>query len=296
MAIQRMYSAVNNSIQTSLAAMISATDTEIVVTASAPLPSAPNVLTIGTDDNAELVYFTGRIGFRLTGCVRGYNGTAAQIWPEGSPIYRAYTAVDHQLFVSNINDLSRNKLDNTGNAATVTVVHTASATPAALESGETLGVAMGKIARWFTGLGAAAWASFGTGAANAATGNHTHDARYVRLDADGMAEAGRIMTRGVKVTASRTLGIADAGRCLDVTSSGAVTVTLPTDAAASLPVDTEIEIAREGSGKVTVSAPSGVVLRSVRGTRASFEIANQYGMVALKKKGANDWRVMGDIV
>lgn len=108
--------------------------------------------------------------------------------------------------------------------------------------------------------------------------------------------ADQLSARTVTATASRRLSFDDQGRCLDAVSTAAITIDVPTIATVAWPVDTEIEICREGTGRVIIAAASGVSLRGVRGTAASFEIPNQYGVVVLKKKNDNEWRIAGDFV
>lgn len=106
-----MYSAINNSPVSTLAQNISAnTDTIELIDASV-LPAAPNIATIGTDENAELVLYTGISGSSITGCTRGFNGTSARAWTSGSKVYRGFTAYDHDTFRDNIVDLSSGKVD-----------------------------------------------------------------------------------------------------------------------------------------------------------------------------------------
>lgn len=105
MAQKTMYPAINNSPVTTLAAAVTANSTTIEVVDTSALPAAPNIATIGTDDTAELVLYTGISGSSLTGCTRGFNGTTVKAWPVGSKIYRAHTAYDHDTFRNNIVDL-----------------------------------------------------------------------------------------------------------------------------------------------------------------------------------------------
>ncbi|WP_159081882.1 hypothetical protein [Paenibacillus sp. CAA11] len=99
-----MYSAVVNSPETELAADISATDTTITVLDASKLAAAPNLFTIGADETAETVKYTGISGNKLTGCVRGFNGTA-KAWVAGASVARYFTAADHEAFRENITDL-----------------------------------------------------------------------------------------------------------------------------------------------------------------------------------------------
>ncbi|MHA6530179.1 hypothetical protein [Paenibacillus sp. BAC0078] len=105
MAQQTMYLAMNNSPGTELSAAITAASTSITVISAAALPAAPNLITIGTDDTAEVVLYTGISGNTLTGCTRGFGGTTARSWAIAARVARYYTAADHNAFKSNIEDL-----------------------------------------------------------------------------------------------------------------------------------------------------------------------------------------------
>lgn len=92
-----MYPAMVNSPVTALAAAIDATQTTITVTDATKLPAAPNLAVIGTDEAAETILYTGVTGNSLTGCTRGFQGTAAA-WTAGTPVARNFTAYDHDTF------------------------------------------------------------------------------------------------------------------------------------------------------------------------------------------------------
>lgn len=113
-----LYSAINNSPVTTLAQTIAADATQIELVKIAALPAAPNIVTIGTDESAELVLYTAVSGNRLTGCTRGFNGTTPRAWTAGTKAYRAYTAYDHDTFKKcieehqeRIGQLTEEKLD-----------------------------------------------------------------------------------------------------------------------------------------------------------------------------------------
>ena len=110
-SLETMYKGKSNSLQTSLTESISAETTTIPVANINAFPEAPNLATIGSGDNAEVIRYNGIDGARLTGCERGFGGTTASVWETGSPIYRAYTAHDHDTFIANIERLSNEKLD-----------------------------------------------------------------------------------------------------------------------------------------------------------------------------------------
>lgn len=88
-----MYKPQNNGPHTELAATINAGQTSITVTNASVLPEAPNVLTIGTEEDAELVEVQSITGNILT-VQRGFNGTTAKAWDAGVWIYRGITAQD----------------------------------------------------------------------------------------------------------------------------------------------------------------------------------------------------------
>lgn len=91
------------------------------------------------------------------------------------------------------------------------------------------------------------------------------------------------------VSASRTLALTDAGTFLKC--SGAVTLTVPTNASRAFPIGTEILLYRAGSGAVGVAAASGVTIRSSGG----LTITAQFGTACLKKIGTDEWLLFGHI-
>lgn len=296
MALRVMYQAVPNSVPTMLSGLTTATAAELVVDNAGVLPPGPNLATIGAEDNAELVRYTAIEGTRLTGCLRGFGGTAAQIWPKGTMVYRAYTSEDHAAFIANILALEAEKIASDGGLADAAVPFAAASGREAIASGETLSRLFGKIAGWYAALGTAAWAQIGSGAGQVAAGDHLH-ARYLTLDGHGKLAAGAVSARSVRVTASRALTAADAGCCLDVRAGGDVVLTIPADAVESLPVDTEIEITQEGVGGVIIAPQSGVTLCGLAGvyTTEGVALAGRYAVAVLKKKDEDDWRVTGEL-
>ena len=88
-----MYKPQNNGPHTVLYGTINEADTSFEVENASILPQAPNVLTIGTEENAELVLLESVTGNMLT-VQRGFNGTTATSWDAGTWIYRAITAQD----------------------------------------------------------------------------------------------------------------------------------------------------------------------------------------------------------
>jgi hypothetical protein len=93
-------------------------------------------------------------------------------------------------------------------------------------------------------------------------------------------------------TGDYTLVLADKGKVLRVNSATNRTVTIPLNSSVAFPIDTEIAILRYGTGTVSISPTSGVTLNSVSSNR---KVKDQYGSVALKKIGENEWVLVGSL-
>ena len=179
-----------------------------------------------------------------------------------------------------------------------TVSFSAASSRENIATGETFGVICGKIAKWFSSFGEAAWKGVGTDSDSVAAGNHTHS--YIptsakgaangvaSLDADTKVTASQASAAVVSISASTTLASAHAGRFLSCTNTSGITITIPTGIAAG----TEIEIYRGGAGTVTLSAASGV---TVECKEASYGIADQYTSVVLKWRAANVVAIEGNV-
>ena len=109
MALSTMYTGKNNSPQTDITAAIQASDTVIAVSDILAFPDAPNLATIGTDENAEVIRYNGISGSTLTGCERGFGGTTASQWDAGTVISRQITKYDIDTLQGNINELNTSK-------------------------------------------------------------------------------------------------------------------------------------------------------------------------------------------
>ena len=92
-------------------------------------------------------------------------------------------------------------------------------------------------------------------------------------------------------TSGYTPTAADEGRLVTLSSSSAVTVTLPTDASEAIPVGGSIDFAAIGTGMVTFAGASGV---TVNGT-PSLVTRAQWSMVTAIKRAANTWLLVGDL-
>lgn len=94
MASPVLYPGIAFSPQAELTDNVGAADTIIPVSDVSAFPDAPNLATIGTDEDGETVLYTAKTGAALSGCQRGVEG-AARAWQAGEVIGRNFTAKDH---------------------------------------------------------------------------------------------------------------------------------------------------------------------------------------------------------
>lgn len=111
MALSSMYPSKNNSPQTTLANSITASATSMTLANASVLTSAPGLAVIGNSENAEVVIYNTISGNVVSGMIRGSGGTTAKSWDAETVVARNFTALDFDLFVSNILDLYSAKAD-----------------------------------------------------------------------------------------------------------------------------------------------------------------------------------------
>lgn len=97
---------------------------------------------------------------------------------------------------------------------------------------------------------------------------------------------GNVQASGVYVAE-----LADAEKAVRFTGSDAATFTVPADAAVNFPIGTILTVARDGTGAVAIAGAVGVTINQEVGSQAA--IAAQYGLVNLRKTGANSWSLSG---
>ena len=111
----------------------------------------------------------------------------------------------------------------------------------------------------------------------------------------GKVKAEQASAAMVSVSADTTLALSHAGKCVLI-QSGAVSITVPADAAVSFPTGTEIEIIRYSGSACTLKAASGVaLLHQSLGSVTEIALAERYTVVGLKKVGTNNWVITGGV-
>jgi hypothetical protein len=93
-------------------------------------------------------------------------------------------------------------------------------------------------------------------------------------------------------TASYTLVLSDANKLVEMNVATANTLTVPTNASVAFPIGTQILISQYGAGACTVTAASGVTLRS---ESAKLKTNGQYSGATLVKIATDEWYVFGNL-
>ncbi len=96
----------------------------------------------------------------------------------------------------------------------------------------------------------------------------------------------------VERTASSTiddLGLID--ELLEVNSSSATTVTLPTNATLAWPIGASMDILQTGTGQVTIAGAAGVTVNATPG----LKLRTRWSSCTIMKRGTDSWIVYGDL-
>ncbi len=93
-------------------------------------------------------------------------------------------------------------------------------------------------------------------------------------------------------TSSYTLAaLTERDSLIELGSSSAVTLTIPTDATLNFPVGTSIDILQTSTGQVTVAGAAGVTVNATPG----LKLRTTWSSATLMKRAANTWVVYGDL-
>lgn len=125
------------------------------------------------------------------------------------------------------------------------------------------------------------------------------DVIYARLDTVPDLYYEELETKGFywEVTDTRDLGYPDINGVVHCTGAGAVTLTLPADAAHTtpIPLGSTIRVIRGGSGTVSFTPLGAYPATIVMKTAATADIAFQYGVVTATKIAVDTWMLSGDL-
>lgn len=109
----------------------------------------------------------------------------------------------------------------------------------------------------------------------------------------GDTGANGVYTTVTVADTTKTLALTDASTLQECTSASATTITVPPNSSVAFVLDTEIAILQYGAGQVSIAAGAGVTIRS---NSNMLKISSQYGSVALKKIGTDEWLLVGSLM
>ena len=92
-------------------------------------------------------------------------------------------------------------------------------------------------------------------------------------------------------TTARTLAVADLDKYIRFTNAGAVTVTVPDNAAEAFAVNSEIHLRATTDGTVTIAAAGGVTINVA--ASGGLVLAEAGATATLKKVGTDEWDLFG---
>lgn len=270
----------NTASQAATSASIDATATSVALTSYTGYPAAPYtaVLERGTA-NEEVVLVTAVTGSTVT-MTRGYDGTTAKAHSASSTFMHVVVAQDYRdaqgTPFSTVDTVARRASDGGVNFAYVT----ASSAPASSAALTRKDYVDGQVAL----KASLAGATF-TGAVTVPTPTASgHAATKAYVDSIGISNT----------SADYTLAATDAGRQVSFQGGAAQVLTVPTNATVpGFILGVEIEVARQGSGTVTITPAAGV---SILSENNDLTIRARYGKVRLVKIATDTWWLDGDVV
>jgi hypothetical protein len=111
--------------------------------------------------------------------------------------------------------------------------------------------------------------------------------------ADGtqVAEGVPSRTTILQQSSSYTLTGVERDDLIELSSTSALTLTIPEDASVNFPVGTSIDILQTNTGQVTVAAAGGVTVNATPG----LKLRTRWSSATLFKRAANTWVVYGDL-
>lgn len=92
-------------------------------------------------------------------------------------------------------------------------------------------------------------------------------------------------------TADYTIGLTDNQYIFRMDSSSAISLIIPNDTTADIPIGTTCVLSQNGTGAASFVPESGVTIH----TPSTLTIAMQYGKASITKTGANRWEVEGNV-
>lgn len=106
----------------------------------------------------------------------------------------------------------------------------------------------------------------------------TTDARFTTITANN------------QIGTTYTLVLTDAGKVIECNNASPIALTVPPNSSVAFPVGTVIEVWMQGAGAITITAGSGVTIRS---PGSDLIINTQYATAVLRKRATDEWVLDG---
>lgn len=261
-----LYPGIPFSPQATLTNNIGAADSIIEVSDVSAFPPAPNLATIGTDEEGETILYTAKTETALSGCQRGVEGTA-KAWTAGELIGRNFTAKDHADLIAAVSE-TRDAATAAAGAATAAGTAATNAQTAAQDAQEAAAAAEGKA----------------TTAATTAT-QAAQDAAQAAQDAQTAADA-----------AATAQGAAETAQTAATSASSAATTAQATAAEAKETADEALEAAQAAGGlypQIIVTVAAGAVVTCSNGSK-SYEQTSTGAAVVFNVPDYGTWSVSAE--
>jgi len=117
-------------------------------------------------------------------------------------------------------------------------------------------------------------------------------------DADTVTKAyvdpallGRYVGINTQTGTTYTLVLADEGKLITCSNTGAITVTIPLNSSVAFPVGATIDLAVINTGMVTIAATGGVTVNAT----PSLVSRARYSSMSIIKIATDTWLVVGDL-
>jgi hypothetical protein len=112
-----------------------------------------------------------------------------------------------------------------------------------------------------------------------------------------ISDAKLTQTINAQTGTTYTLVLSDHGKYITLSNASAITVSIPTNATAAIPVGASIDLIQIGAGQVTVQAASSgtTTVYSTGATAAAPKTRVQYSAITLKKIATDTWHAIGDL-
>ena len=261
-----LYPGIPFSPQATLTNNIGAADSIIEVSDVSAFPPAPNLATIGTDEEGETILYTAKTETALSGCQRGVEGTA-KAWTAGKLIGRNFTAKDHADLIAAVTE-ARDAATAAAGAATAAGTAATNAQTAARAAQEAATAAEGKA----------------TEAATTATAAAT-DAAQAKKDAQTAADA-----------ADTARGAAETAQTAATSASTAANAAQKEAGEAKKTADEALEAAQAAGGlypQIIVTVAAGAVVTCSNGSK-SYEQTSTGAAVVFNVPDYGTWSVSAE--